>query len=651
MMRTLLLFVFALGIIGSSMAQKAALKAMPHPKSIHPYTVNVLEQESSNSTVFAPPVMKERPKGSNPLFSIDTTWLGSARNAYTLLIADQTCVWYDKTLNAVMATFRGNNKGTVMPLATGNDLITSFSADEGVTFTRKIALEDGSYHRYPSGVIHNPAGNTDINNCYSVVAGPKTDGAAWVEVYRSSVKYDGTNLDADYTPTSDGTEIPRQGLTATEDGYVHFCGDHYASDYTTSTLFIYNGSYNASNTMDWTQVDISLDDAIARKTDNSLISFFGDAHMAWNNDGSVGYVYVRGSDNRPAEKTSWVPILYKSTDKGATWNQVDYFDFSSLTEITDWILPVGTDDNVYRPMFDESDITVDAWGKPHIFATIRGAASSNIDSLTYIWTRTYAGNTHAADNNYFEVWQGIDDQWHAQHIDTVWTDEVTATESWFTSSTGNVGWDHRVQASRSYDGTKVFGTWTDSDYAFWGTEKYNLNPDLFLFGHSLVNSIPFSGPFNVTYLSDLWGISFFNFTSPVAIETAPNAFEIPVTVANITSNGNSADEPIFPIYAKGVSIDFPVGIGDKQQSLAKVSACYPNPSNGTTYFDVTVAKSNNVNVTITNITGQKVASKDYGTVLKGTRKLAIDNSNLTSGVYFCTITVGDDTFTNKMIVN
>jgi hypothetical protein len=648
MVKKLLLFVFAFVIMGSTMAQKAALKAMPHPKSIHPSNVMVIDHATPNAT-FTAKVPTNR-HGSNPIFTLDTIRYGASINAFGMLYQDQTTLWYDHTLDALMATFRGCQKGTVMPLVTGNDIVNGYSQDHGATWTRNVALADGNYHRYPSGVIHNPVANTDINNCYSVIEGPQTDGSGWIATYQSSVKYDGSNLDAQYIPTSTNQEVLMQGMTATEDGLVHFCGDDYATDYTSSTIKVRNGTYNASNNIDWTNIDISLDNAIARKTDNSLISFFGDAHMAWNNDGSVGYVYVRGSDNRPAEKTSWVPILFKSVDQGATWAQVDYFDFSSLTEITDWILPVGTDDNVYRPMFDESDITVDAWGKPHIFATIRGAASSNIDSLTYIWTRTYAGNTHAADNNYFEVWQGLDDQWHAHHIDTLWTDEVTATESWYTSSTGNIGWDHRLQASRSYDGTKVFATWGDSDYAFWGTAKYNLNPDLFLFGHSLVNSVPFSGPFNVTYLSDIWGISFFHFASPVAMETSPGSYEIPIKICDITSTGLSADEPVYHIYVQGVQIDFPVGINDPQQNANRVSACYPNPSSGTTSFNVTVVKNSNVNIDITNVTGQKVASYNHGVVPKGTTKLTIDNTDLPSGVYFCIVTVGDQKFTNKMIV-
>ena len=653
-MRTFLLFAFALGIIGSSMAQKAGLKAVPYGKTSHPYTVNTLDNGVPAAMV-ANQVNTSRPKSTNA--TLDTTWIGSSRNIYGSLIAQQTCVWYDHTLDAIMHTHRGNQGISgymLMPYLTGNDIVNNYSLDKGATWIKKtgaLGVTGVTAFRYPSGVVVNPTGNNDINNAYSVMVGPATDGSAWISTFKASVKYDGTHADLQTDPQAIA-ELLRQGLTATEDGMAHFCGDGYASDYTSSTLMIRNGTLNASGTFDWTSVDISLDDVIARKTDNSLISFFGDAHMAWNNSGTVGYAFVRGSDIRPDDKPSWVPILFKSTDKGATWNQLPYFDFSTLPEITDWILPVAGTTDVFKPMFTDFGITVDNLDKPHIFAIIRGAASQNIDSLTYIWT--YGTDANDADCNFVEVWQDASDNWNAMHLDTCWSDEVTATESWYTSSTGNVGWDHRVQASRSYDGTKIFGTWTDSDYKFWGTKKYDLNPDLFVFGHDM-NTGDMVGPTNVTYFSDVWGISFFNFVSPVSMKMSSGAgsstFEIPVVVSDIKSTGNSADNPVYHIYVKGISVDFVDGINNKENSNTRVSACYPNPSNGTTFFDVTMDKNSNVNAIITNVAGQKVSSKNFGLVQKGTRKLGINNSNLSSGVYFCTITVGDNKFTNKMIVN
>ena len=228
--------------MGSAIAQKAAIKAMPHPKSIHPSTNMVIDQPTPNSTVVE--FLPKDHQRYDPPFLLDTIRYGSSINAYGMLYQEQTTLWYDHILDALMATFRGNQKGTVMPLATGNDIITAYSLDGGTTWTRKIALADGLFHRYPSGVLHNPAGNTDINNTYSAIEGPQTDGSNWTATYQSSVKYDGTNLNAQYFPTGPNQEVLMQGMTATEDGLVHFCGDNYVSDYSSSTIMTRYGTYN-----------------------------------------------------------------------------------------------------------------------------------------------------------------------------------------------------------------------------------------------------------------------------------------------------------------------------------------------------------------------------------------------------------------------
>jgi hypothetical protein len=658
MMRTLLLFVFALGIMASSVAQKSALKAVPYGKNTALQTVSVIDQGLPNETVANPTVLPSRPKSTSA--TIDTVKVGSSINAFGLLIAQQRCMWYDKNLNAIMTDYRGNQGTTAYPqmtYLTGNDLVNSYSQDQGTTWVKKTGVADGTRHRYPSGVISNPPGNTDINNSYAVMSGPETDGSAWINTYKCGIKYDGTNIDTQLNPTT-MDELLRQGLTATEDGKVHFCGDAYTSDYLSSTLMIHNGTYDYSTgVIDWTYNEISLDDVIARKAvDNTLITFFGDAHMAWNNDGSVGYVMVRGSDVRAADPTSWIPIFFKTVDGGESWNQLPYFDYSTLTEITDWILPVAGETDIYKPMFTDFALTVDNNDLPHLFAQVRGAASDDIDSLTYIWT--YGTDAYDADCNFFEVWptDASMTTWQAFHIDTCWSDDLTTTVSWYTSSSGNQTWDHRMQASRSYDGTRVYATWTDSDYKFWGTKKYNLNPDLFVFGRCMNSNSTF-GPTNMTYFTDAFGISFYHFTSPIAMipSTAdPLSTEsIPVRISDIQSTGLNADNPTYHIYVKGIDVQLDcsyVGTNDLNP-VAKFTQCYPNPSNGSSYVDLSLDKNSSVNLVITNVAGQTVSTVNYGMVNKGSRQLLIDNSKLGSGVYFCTFTVvGDQKYTSKMIV-
>ena len=161
----------------------------------------------------------------------------------------------------------------------------------------------------------------------------------------------------------------------------------------------------------------------------------------------------------------------------------------------------------------------------------------------------------------------------------------------------------------------------------------------------------------MTYFTDAFGISFFHFTSPIAMvpSTAdPLSTEsIPVRISDIQSTGLNADNPTYHIYVKGIDVELDcayVGLNDGN-TVAKFSPCYPNPSNGTSYVDLALERNSNISLTITNVAGQQVSFVDYGVVNKGTRQITIDNTKLSSGVYFCTFTIGDQKHTTKMIVN
>ena len=95
-------------------------------------------------------------------------------------------------------------------------------------------------------------------------------------------------------------------------------------------------------------------------------------------------------------------------------------------------------------------------------------------------------------------------------------------------------------------------------------------------------------------------------------------------------------------------------MGTNDHSAAKssiASVCYPNPFSGSTKVDVTVEKPANVTISVTDITGQMISSTNYGTMTTGKHTITIDGTNLHSGVYFYSITVGDQKFNSKMIVN
>jgi hypothetical protein len=78
---------------------------------------------------------------------------------------------------------------------------------------------------------------------------------------------------------------------------------------------------------------------------------------------------------------------------------------------------------------------------------------------------------------------------------------------------------------------------------------------------------------------------------------------------------------------------------------------YPNPFNPSTNLVFDVVSENNVNLTVYNAMGQEVATVVNGVVNAGRHSVSFDASNLTSGLYFYTVKIGNEfTATKKMLL-
>ena len=93
------------------------------------------------------------------------------------------------------------------------------------------------------------------------------------------------------------------------------------------------------------------------------------------------------------------------------------------------------------------------------------------------------------------------------------------------------------------------------------------------------------------------------------------------------------------------------GVDNKQASNNFVGKNFPNPVKDITSFNVKLDKAANLIVEVTNLMGQKVMTMDMGTVSSGGHKFTIDASKLSSGIYFYTVKIGNQAYTQKMIVD
>ncbi len=77
---------------------------------------------------------------------------------------------------------------------------------------------------------------------------------------------------------------------------------------------------------------------------------------------------------------------------------------------------------------------------------------------------------------------------------------------------------------------------------------------------------------------------------------------------------------------------------------------YPNPAQNVLYIDVNASQASDMNVTVYNITGQKVLDQSVSALSTGVNTRNINISNLTSGVYFVTVTANGFQETKKFVV-
>ncbi|MFN8145309.1 MAG: T9SS type A sorting domain-containing protein [Bacteroidia bacterium] len=119
------------------------------------------------------------------------------------------------------------------------------------------------------------------------------------------------------------------------------------------------------------------------------------------------------------------------------------------------------------------------------------------------------------------------------------------------------------------------------------------------------------------------------------------------TCDQINNNLNSSDI----IFAK-VDAQTLLGISKANDGNVFVGQNFPNPSNGTTSFEVTVKKSSSVTIEVTDVVGKVIHTEVLSSVAAGaSQTVTLNTSNWQSGVYFYTVTAGSQKVTKQLIVN
>lgn len=93
-----------------------------------------------------------------------------------------------------------------------------------------------------------------------------------------------------------------------------------------------------------------------------------------------------------------------------------------------------------------------------------------------------------------------------------------------------------------------------------------------------------------------------------------------------------------------------IGINEKDIQNAVLHQNIPNPAVGTTTVNFEIVKSNEVSLAVYDVTGKLIRSVNEGNLSAGMHSITLETANIDAGVYFYTLTVGDQILTKKMTI-
>jgi hypothetical protein len=132
--------------------------------------------------------------------------------------------------------------------------------------------------------------------------------------------------------------------------------------------------------------------------------------------------------------------------------------------------------------------------------------------------------------------------------------------------------------------------------------------------------------------------------------------EDPGSAVSTDASGNNVQQDNMPIryfeVDKSSILAGTVGINNAAPIAYdfKVLQNQPNPFTDETSVGLTLNKSGRVSMTLSNVIGKQIMNKNYGMMQAGNHFLNVSGSNLSSGVYFYTVTVSGVSQTRRMIV-
>ncbi|MBK7666160.1 MAG: hypothetical protein IPJ32_01765 [Sphingobacteriaceae bacterium] len=289
-------------------------------------------------------------------------------NVLGYLVSQQEPLGYNPATNAVSMIARKSTTYTASSNSNSGTMVGLYSTNLGTSWNETcIWANANDLARYPQGGIFNPLGNTNINNAYFVGTGPFTSSAGgWGGTtngnwYASKLittpgnTTPGTDMQSSYYQGGflKGHYMSRNSFCAIDGGLVRSMANIVADPAgTTNATFglrgalLVKGQFNAGSFV-WS-VD-SFIPPVNSRTDGSKLIGTTTPIAAWSENGAVGYVIMYGSrSGTPLTSMKGMqPIVYITTNSGASWSLLPAYDFTcEFRGLTDRLYPLNTNTNV-----------------------------------------------------------------------------------------------------------------------------------------------------------------------------------------------------------------------------------------------------------------------------------------------------------------
>lgn len=611
-------------------------------------------------------------------------------NVYGVLCSESNLLNYNSSLNAL--TFFHRKSPFYIPSANGNEgsVVAMYSTNLGTSWDSTCVWANSTYTaQIPQGLIYNPAGNTNLNNAYLVGCGPVQSGTNNVgNWYASKSLFSGptTTPGVDQQAIINGISPLKKhsnaqfainsiegGLVRTLSNIVNDPNATTKSAYGLRGAAMSKGQFNAGAFM-W-----SIDSFVPAVESNTVANYryLDDKPLqAWSENGQTGYVVMLGvRAGIPANNRSYQLIIYKTTNSGMSWSLLPAQNYAALNGVMclmNRIWPMAhVPGKVPRFSNHEGwDATVDINGNLHVACLVLGAYSNHPDSLDYYHEFTSEKYKFPSANFYWPtiydfyttsfggIIQAIVDTMYSEGPSGVLGEPGYNYNYWTDGGTKKIGYDARIQISRSIDGRKIYYSWAETDTSIGGT-RWNIYPDIMLRGYDVTidkrsPTYNITAGLTTTTPDILSGAAFFHYMSPVAIGNSSVSCEIPfsVSMTSATSLSLVGNAPVNHYFIKGATLlantctlstmfpnncsTIPITLSSEENNLEREVKLFPNPTADKANLKIDSEKSSEINISVINSLGMQLKSENK-TMYAGENELEIDFSDLAEGFYYLKI--------------